>query len=125
MADRIIKLALWHTKTFTPIMSHEELESIMATLGFAPLPVTKNPCNIVMPDNGSASSNTLWKEYFYSTSSPYKRSSDPPRPKLPYPVIDGLHVCTYQAFLDSVNFYRSFDDDLSHIFHIRYVIFCN
>ncbi|KAM1684040.1 hypothetical protein ACFXTN_032148 [Malus domestica] len=32
------KLALWYTRTFKPIMTHDELEPIMATLGFVGLP---------------------------------------------------------------------------------------
>jgi hypothetical protein len=46
------------------------------------------------------------KEYAY-TAGGWASSSDPPspRPRLPYPRIDGLHVCTYRAFLKSLNFY--------------------
>ncbi|XP_022762433.1 uncharacterized protein LOC111308375 [Durio zibethinus] len=117
------KLALWYTKTFKPLMTHDELEPIMATMGFVGLP----------PDQGS--SPLLWKEYVYAASLPVvswrsKSSSclgstagelpttDPPRPKLPYPRIDGLHIYTYRAFLDALNFYLE-KCDISELFHIR------
>ncbi|XVF01657.1 hypothetical protein REPUB_Repub04eG0107100 [Reevesia pubescens] len=118
------KLALWYTKTFKPLMTHEELEPIMATMGFVGLP----------PDQGT--STVAWKEYVYTASPPgvswrSKSSSclgstvggepnttEPPRPKLPYPRIDGLHIYTYRAFLDAVNFYLEMCD-ISELFHIR------
>ncbi|KAA8546192.1 hypothetical protein F0562_020914 [Nyssa sinensis] len=46
------------------------------------------------------------------------RSEPPPRPRLPYPRIDGLHIYTYRAFLDAVNFYLNMED-ISDLFHIR------
>lgn len=120
------KLALWYTKTFKPLMTHDELEPIMATMGFVGLP----------PDQGTSA--VSWKEYVYRASpSPgvswrSKSSSsclastaageppmmEPPRPKLPYPRIDGLHIYTYRAFLDAVNFYLEMCD-ISELFHIR------
>ncbi|GMJ06762.1 hypothetical protein like AT4G38213 [Hibiscus trionum] len=112
------KLALWYTKTFKPLMTHEELEPIMATMGFVGLP----------PDHGSSA--VAWKEYVYRAASPgfssrwLKSSSclgstaEPPRPKLPYPRIDGLHIYTYRAFLDAVNFYLEMCD-ISELFHVR------
>ncbi|KAE8711765.1 cellulose synthase-like protein D4-like [Hibiscus syriacus] len=118
------KLALWYTKTFKPLMTHDELEPIMATMGFVGLPL-------------EYSASTLsWKEYVYSAPSPgfssrWSKSSpcsgsfageplkaEPPRPKLPYPRIDGLHIYTYRAFLDAVNFYLEMCD-ISELFHIR------
>lgn len=115
------KLALWYTKTFKPLMTHDELEPIMATMGFVGLP----------PDHGT--SPVVWKEYVYRASPGFlwwwstKSSSclgeppttEPPRPKLPYPRIDGLHIYTYRAFLDAVNFYLEMCD-ISEVFHIRY-----
>ena len=115
------KLALWYTKTFKPIMTHDELEPIMATMGFVGRPPLQE------------SSAVAWKEYVY-TASPFRRSksssclgstagepptTEPPRPKLPYPRIDGLHIYTYRAFLDAVNFYVEMCD-ISELFHIRY-----
>ncbi|XP_022726742.1 uncharacterized protein LOC111282774 [Durio zibethinus] len=116
------KLALWYTKTFVPLMTHDELEPIMDTMGFVGLP----------PDQGN--STVAWKEYVYRASPPVswrsKSSSclgsiageppttEPPRPKLPYPRIDGLHIYTYRAFLDAVNFYVKMYD-MSDLFHVR------
>ncbi|KAB5561682.1 hypothetical protein DKX38_006639 [Salix brachista] len=114
MEDCMRKLALWQTKTFNPIMTHVELEPIMTTLGFVGLPP-------------SSSSSWPWKEYAYMARPPnYKHCYDhseeqppvPPRPKLPYPKIDGLHLYTYQAFIDSVNFYLEISD-ISDLFHVR------
>ncbi|CAK7329057.1 unnamed protein product [Dovyalis caffra] len=114
MEDCMRKLALWHTRTFNPIMTHEELEPIMTNMGFVGLP----PC--------SSSSSSSWKEYVYMAKAPnYKyydqaeeQSAAPPRPKLPYPKIDGLHLYAYQAFIDAVNFYLEMSD-ISDLFHIR------
>ncbi|XVF44678.1 hypothetical protein PTKIN_Ptkin02bG0143400 [Pterospermum kingtungense] len=117
------KLALWYTKTFKPLMTHDELEPIMATMGFVGLP----------PDQGTSA--LTWKEYVYRASPGVswrsKSSSsclastageppmtEPPRPRLPYPRIDGLHIYTYRAFLDAVNFYLEMCD-ISERFHIR------
>ncbi|XWS68371.1 hypothetical protein CRYUN_Cryun04dG0084200 [Craigia yunnanensis] len=116
------KLALWYTKTFKPLMTHDELEPIMATMGFVGLP----------PDQGSSA--VVWKEYVYwaspgvswrsksssslSSTSGEAPTTEPPRPKLPYPRIDGLHIYTYRAFLDAVNFYLEMCDT-SELFHIR------
>ncbi|XP_061978577.1 uncharacterized protein LOC133699357 [Populus nigra] len=113
MEECMRKLALWHTRTFNPIMTHEELEPLMTTMGFVGLP---------------PSSSSSWKEYAYMAkpSKYYKYCYDhseeqspvPPRPKLPYPKIDGLHLYTYQAFIDSVNLYLEMSD-ISDLFHVR------
>ncbi|XVF67109.1 hypothetical protein PTKIN_Ptkin10aG0094300 [Pterospermum kingtungense] len=121
------KLALWHTKTFKPIMTHDELDPIMATMGFAARP----------PHYESSAPAVAWMEYVYTASPPwvsYRRSkycssflgstagepptTETPRPKLPYPRIDGLHIYTYRAFLDAVNFYIEMCD-ISELFHVR------
>ncbi|KAG4209038.1 Tubulin--tyrosine ligase [Gossypium arboreum] len=114
------KLALWYTKTFKPLMTHDELDHIMATMGFVALPPVQPTCSTV-----------AWKEYVYMASPGRSKSSssclsgscepstvEPPRPKLPYPRIDGLHIYTYRAFLDAVNFYLEMCD-ISELFHIR------
>ncbi|XWS63210.1 hypothetical protein CRYUN_Cryun06bG0076200 [Craigia yunnanensis] len=116
------KLAFWYTRTFKPLMTHDELEPIMATMGFVGLP----------PDQGSSA--IAWKEYVYRASPGVSWQSkslsclcstageppitEPPRLKLPYPRIDGLHIYTYRAFLDAVNFYLEMCD-ISELFHIR------
>ncbi|KAL6346715.1 hypothetical protein AAG906_002831 [Vitis piasezkii] len=90
------KLALWFTRTFKPIITHDELVPIMDTLGFVALPHAGSPA---------------WKEYVYVAGGcRYLLPAEtplplPPRPRLPYPRIDGLHICTYRAFIDAVNFY--------------------
>ncbi|KAI3409137.1 uncharacterized protein J3R85_019674 [Psidium guajava] len=112
MRECMRKLALWHTRTFKPIMTHDELEPLMATLGF-----------VGLPPSASAGGAMAWKEYAYSPSR--RRSGGGggpaaarPRPRLPYPRIDGLHSYTYQAFVDGVSSYLEMCD-ISVLFHIR------
>eukprot|EP00268_Persea_americana_P054872 TRINITY_DN6334_c1_g1_i3.p1 TRINITY_DN6334_c1_g1~~TRINITY_DN6334_c1_g1_i3.p1 ORF type:complete len:145 (+),score=8.44 TRINITY_DN6334_c1_g1_i3:534-968(+) len=100
MEDFVRKLALWHTKTFKPIMTHDELEPIMATLGFVALPATSG-----------------WKEYVFYGWIPVP-AEKLPRIRLPFPRIDGLHVITYRAFFDAVSFYLA-QRDISDHFHVR------
>lgn len=116
MRECMRKLAIWYTRNFKPIMTHNELEPIMATLGFVALPIY--PVNI---ECGGAVCTTAWKEYSYSAGSYRNRSrSEPhPRPCLPYPRIDGLHIYTYSAFLDAVSFYIEMTD-ITDLFHIGY-----
>lgn len=105
------KLAIWYTPNFKPITNHDELDRIMSTLGFLSLP----------PISTTTASTSAWKEYSFSAAGIFlSKSPSPPRPRLPYPRIDGLHVNTYHAFLDSVNFYLRMHN-ISDIFHIRYV----
>ncbi|RVW48354.1 hypothetical protein CK203_069559 [Vitis vinifera] len=65
-----------------------------------------------------------WKEYVYVAGGcRYLLPAEtplplPPRPRLPYPRIDGLHICTYRAFIDAVNFYLEMSNT-SDLFHIR------
>ncbi|KAL1190174.1 hypothetical protein V5N11_016570 [Cardamine amara subsp. amara] len=93
MEECMRKLALWHTRTFKPVMTHEELEPIMSTMGFV----------------GLATGG--FKEYVF-LSFP---TTQHPRPRLPYPHIDGLHIKTYQAFIDALAFFL----DVSDLFHVR------
>ncbi|GAV81818.1 hypothetical protein CFOL_v3_25271 [Cephalotus follicularis] len=109
MRQSMRKLAIWYTKTFTPIMTHDELDPIMATLGFTGLqPVTEK------------GGGKPWKEYVYPAAAASKLDTSQalPRLRLPYPLIDGLHLYTYRAFLDALNFYLH-TWDISHLFHIR------
>lgn len=94
------KLALWHTKTFRPLLSHEELEPIMASLGFVGLPPKDN-----------------WREYRFEG-----KVSTVNLVRLPYPRIDGLHVFTYRAFCDAVALHLGSGDIADH-FHVRSVFF--
>ncbi|KAB1209873.1 hypothetical protein CJ030_MR6G004355 [Morella rubra] len=109
------KLALWFTRTFKPIMTHHELEPIMATLGFVGL----SPSTATAPG-----APITWKEYVYAAGCRHSKSGGsgsaepPPKPRLPFPRIDGLHIYTYRAFLDAVTFYVDMDD-ISNLFHIR------
>ncbi|MCL7049076.1 hypothetical protein MKW94_030454 [Papaver nudicaule] len=131
MEDYMRKLALWHTKTFKPIMTHEELEPIMAKLGFVGLPViTSSPSTSTPPPiatsvspSGSGYNNNSWKEYYFTAGgSKNPWVTEPlPRPKLPYPRIDGLHHKTYGAFCDAVAFYinKSSQSNLADHFHVR------
>ncbi|XP_023635493.1 uncharacterized protein LOC17878502 [Capsella rubella] len=93
MEDCIRKLALWHTRTFKPVMTHDELEPIMSTMGFIPHQATGG-----------------FKEYSFLSS-----PTDHPRPRLPYPHIDGLHISTYQSFLHALAFFLHVSD----LFHVR------
>ncbi|TXG65058.1 hypothetical protein EZV62_012052 [Acer yangbiense] len=121
MEDRMMrecmrKLALWHTRTFKPIMTHDELDSIMVTKGFLALP----------PSSAAGNASLTFKEYVYYAHNAKTSSSPPPpsshpRIRLPYPRIDGLHIYTYRAFLDAINFYLDMND-ISDLFHIRYTL---
>ena len=101
------KLGLWYTRNFKPIMTHDELEPIMATLGFVALP---------------SSAAAAWKEYVYCAGAGGwpPTEAPPPRPRLPYPRIDGLHIYTYTAFLEALDFYLHMNN-ISDLFHIRSV----
>ncbi|XP_074288247.1 uncharacterized protein LOC141613413 [Silene latifolia] len=107
MRECMKKLAIWYTKSFKPLITHDELEPIMAVLGF-----------VGQPDK-PAQNGVVWKEYVYAAGALAAELSIPlPRPKLPSHRIDGLHIYTYRAFIDAVNFYLDMDD-ISDLFHIR------
>ncbi|XP_026390720.1 uncharacterized protein LOC113286272 isoform X2 [Papaver somniferum] len=125
MEDYMRKLALWHTKTFKPIMTHDELEPIMAKLGFVGLSVhssaSSSPVATSISVSPSSSYNNIsWKEYYFTAGgSRNPWVTEPlPRPKLPYPRIDGLHHKTYGAFCDAVAFYIG-KSNLADHFHVR------
>ncbi|KAK9944433.1 hypothetical protein M0R45_010003 [Rubus argutus] len=115
MKGSMRKLALWYTRTFKPIMTHDELEPIMATLGFVGR----------APAAAAPNSAVLWKEYVFSAAGGWRSrwgapANEPPlpRPRLPYPRIDGLHIYSFRAFIEAVNFYLEMCD-ISDLFHIR------
>jgi hypothetical protein len=85
------KLTLWHTATFRPILTHDELEPILAAAGFVPLPP---------PASGERDRRPPWRGG--STPSSAAPRWLAPRPRLPYPRVDGLHLKTYEAFLGAV-----------------------
>ncbi|KAI3896037.1 hypothetical protein MKX03_031981 [Papaver bracteatum] len=124
MEDYMRKLALWHTKTFKPIMTHDELEPIMAKLGFVGLSVhssaSSSPVATPVSVSGSSYNNISWKEYYFTAGgSRNPWVTEPlPRPKLSYPRIDGLHHKTYGAFCDAVAFYIE-KSNLADHFHVR------
>ncbi|KAM7256064.1 hypothetical protein ACFE04_011805 [Oxalis oulophora] len=140
MIESMKKLAIWNTKTFKPIFTDEELEPIMSSLGFIPLPPTSTSKEYVYSsiyatkaaldrDQKLAAANRLrppaprllgTTQQQYQHPHPHPQVPLPlPKPKLPYPRIDGLHVYTYRAFLDAVNFYLHRDNNLSDLLHIR------
>ncbi|PKA60377.1 hypothetical protein AXF42_Ash008437 [Apostasia shenzhenica] len=113
MHDVAKKLALWHTPTFRPIMTHDELEPIMVTAGFAPLP-TEAPS--LQLRAASAAVAMQWKEYaFRETSS---GSMEAPRLRLPFPRIDGLHLLAYKAFFFALEKYMP-PIAAHNLFHVR------
>lgn len=132
------KLALWHTQTFRPILTHDDLEPIMRASGFAPLPSTQPPTAAV-----AGAATVAWREYVYQASHAAHRA--PPRRaeavgrsrrgsaataaavaemeavvRLPYPRIDGLHLLAYKAFLDAVAHHIG-AARTSELFHVRFV----
>ncbi|CAA7408013.1 unnamed protein product [Spirodela intermedia] len=132
MEERLKKLALWHTKTFRPMLTHDDLEPIMAVLGFVALPVASPP------GHGGP-----WKEYAFHVApqpssglhehrlrgerlqgdrpkpaAPALQQQLPVRPRLPFPRIDGLHLLTYNAFIDAVGFHIGVGKVPDH-FHVR------
>ncbi|KAJ0077617.1 hypothetical protein Patl1_35350 [Pistacia atlantica] len=111
MRENMKKLALWDTRTFNLIITHDDLDSIMATKGF-----------ISHPPYSSATTHLAWKEYVYYAeaikSNSKSEAQPPPRPRLPYPRIDGLHIYTYRAFIGAVSFYLVMGD-ISDLFHVK------
>ncbi|KAK4804947.1 hypothetical protein SAY86_004764 [Trapa natans] len=107
-------LALWCTLNFLPIMDHVQLESVLSKVGFVALPISG--------DRPLIAAATRWREYEYKASGQWRRrlregQEAPAWPRLPYPAINGLHIVTYNAFIDAVEFFLG--RDASHIFHVR------
>ncbi|XP_020595255.1 uncharacterized protein LOC110035358 [Phalaenopsis equestris] len=113
MQDVAKKLALWHTPTFRPIITHDDLEPIMASIGFVSLSKEQQPTAAMQ-----------WKEYCFGPSPPSSISPavfcgvSKPRPRLPFPRIDGLHLLSYKAFLCALEQYIS-PAEVHNLFHVR------
>ncbi|KAL0915952.1 hypothetical protein M5K25_013423 [Dendrobium thyrsiflorum] len=119
------KLALWHTPTFSPLMSHDDLEPILYSVGFisSPANVPQPSTTLNQPTSPSKSppADVRWKEYaFPSTAAAAAAVSGflPPRPRLPFPMIWGLHLIAYKAFLSALECYID-PNDVSNLFHVR------
>ncbi|KAJ4758768.1 tubulin-tyrosine ligase [Rhynchospora pubera] len=114
------KLSLWHTATFRPIQTHDDLEPILASAGFSPVrggpPPTKG--------SGGASGVVTWREYEYCNGAGAGKGKGKttkgwkPRPRLPLGRLDGLHLFTYEAFLISLEFYLG-PHLVPNLFHVR------
>jgi hypothetical protein len=120
------KLSLWHTATFRPIMTHDDLEPILADAGFVALPMPPDPPpQDQQPQQVQA---VRWREYAFLGSGGGAGGSNAvvgwmgPRPRLPYPRVDALHIRTYQAFLGAVEVYLG-AARVPNLFHVRFVPF--
>ena len=111
------KLTLWHTDTFRPIMTHDDLEPILADAGFVALPLPPDPPT---PQD----QQVRWREYAFLGSGGGGSNAVVgwlgPRPRLPYPRVDALHIRTYQAFLGAVEVYLG-AARVPNLFHVRFV----
>lgn len=125
------KLALWHTRTFRPIITHDELEPLMAAVGFVPLPLPLPLGPPQLPEGQQQPSAVAWREYASRSEAAAcggrgrgrRRSAGAgsgvgPRPRLPYPRIDGLHLTTYKAFFLALEFYLG-PTLVPNLFHVR------
>ncbi|KAG8087951.1 hypothetical protein GUJ93_ZPchr0010g7646 [Zizania palustris] len=120
MQEAAKKLSLWHSTTFRPILTHDELEPILAAAGFVSLPPQ------ALRDQQQQQSGVApvaWREYaFLGVSSTGGGNAvtgwQGPRPRLPCPRIDALHLRTYQAFLGAVEFYLG-AIRVASLFHVR------
>ncbi|CAM0911982.1 unnamed protein product [Alopecurus aequalis] len=110
------KLSLWHTDTFRPIMTHDDLEPILADAGFVALPLPPEP---PLQDQQQ---QVRWKEYAFLGCGGGGSNAVVgwlgPRPRLPYPRVDALHIRTYQAFLGAVEVYLG-AARVPNLFHVR------
>ncbi|KAK4745038.1 hypothetical protein SAY87_011350 [Trapa incisa] len=111
-SDSNLCLVLWNTMYFRPIMDHVELEPILSNLGFVGLPP--------YPAHPLITASLSWREYEYQNTALWRRrlreGQEPPRLRLPYPAIDGLHISTYKMFISAVEFFLG--RDVSDIFHL-------
>ncbi|KAM0852700.1 hypothetical protein ACQ4PT_051579 [Festuca glaucescens] len=118
------KLSLWHTATFRPIMTHDDLDPILADAGFVALPMPTDPHPPLQQDQQQAQV-VRWREYaFLGCGAGAGGGSNAvvgwtgPRPRLPYPRVDALHIRTYQAFLGAVEVYLG-AARVPNLFHVR------
>ncbi|KAH0458827.1 hypothetical protein IEQ34_011641 [Dendrobium chrysotoxum] len=117
------KLALWHTPTFSPIMNHDDLEPILCSVGFIPpanVPQSSTSTTLDQPSSPSRSppADVQWKEYAFPSTAAAVSGFLPPRPRLPFPMIWGLHLIAYKAFLSALECYID-PSDVSNLFHVR------
>ncbi|PUZ52199.1 hypothetical protein GQ55_6G250900 [Panicum hallii var. hallii] len=123
------KLSLWHTATFRPILTHDELEPILAAAGFVPLPPAPAPRQQQQQEclptaHAAAAGAVAWREYAFlgcnanAAAAARRRRRPGPRPRLPHPRLDGLHLKTYEAFLGAVEAHLG-ADRVSNLFHVR------
>ncbi|KAF3320129.1 hypothetical protein FCM35_KLT22272 [Carex littledalei] len=114
------KLSLWHTATFRPVLTHDDLEPILASAGFCPVRSAAEPSQSP-PIKGDGASSTVvtWREYEYCNGAGKGRAKGwRPRPRLPWGRLDGLHLFTYEAFLISLEFYLG-PHLVPNLFHVR------
>lgn len=117
------KLALWHTATFRPIMTHDDLDPILADAGFVALPMPPDPHPPLQdqPQPQQQQVPVRWREYAFLGSGAGSNAVvgwTGPRPRLPYPRVDALHIRTYQAFLGAVEVYLG-AARVPNLFHVR------
>lgn len=118
------KLALWHTATFRPIMTHDDLDPILADAGFVALPMPPDPHPPLQDQpqpHQQAQVPVRWREYAFLGSGGGSNAVvgwTGPRPRLPYPRVDALHIRTYQAFLGAVEVYLG-AARVPNLFHVR------
>uniref|UniRef100_A0A0E0LWT0 Uncharacterized protein n=1 Tax=Oryza punctata TaxID=4537 RepID=A0A0E0LWT0_ORYPU len=120
MQEAAKKLSLWDSATFRPILTHGELEPILAAAGFVALPLTQ------AAGAAAAGQPVAWREYaFVGVAAAGRRRGNAavagwlgPRPRLPCPRVDALHLFTYQAFLGAVEFYLG-ALRVASLFHVR------
>ncbi|KAL5221272.1 hypothetical protein ABZP36_025985 [Zizania latifolia] len=125
MQEAAKKLSLWNSATFRPILTHDELEPILAAAGFVALPPQAPPVDQAHQahhQQQSGSAPVAWREYAFlgvsSTGGNAVAGWQGPRPRLPYPRIDALHLRTYQAFLGAAELYLG-ALRVANLFHVR------
>uniref|UniRef100_A0ACD5ZSY8 Uncharacterized protein n=1 Tax=Avena sativa TaxID=4498 RepID=A0ACD5ZSY8_AVESA len=127
------KLSLWHTPTFRPIMTHDDLDPILADAGFVALPLPPEPAPPPPPppqdqnQQQQQQAQVRWREYAFLGCGAAGAAGGGrnavvgwtgPRPRLPYPRVDALHIRTYQAFLGAVEVYLG-AARVPDLFHVR------